>query len=64
MGVVSARLIKDWNGIKAGQTVQVLEPLYKSLQENGFFANPDLELAALKKKSKSSLVVPDANKEE
>lgn len=64
MGVVRAKLIKDYNGVKSGQYIQVLEPLYKTLKENGFFADPDPELEALKKKSPTNPVVSDVSEEE
>lgn len=64
MAVISARLIKDWNGVKAGQKVQLLEATYQSLKSNGFFADPDPELEELKKKLNPSQSVSDVSEEE
>jgi hypothetical protein len=58
MGVVRVKLIKEWEGIPAGNYVQVLDWKHRQMQETGFCADPDPELEALKKKSS---MIPDAS---
>ena len=61
MGIVSVRLLKDWEGVPAGTFIQVHEYKHKQLQEIGVCADPDEELAALKKKSKKNQDASDVN---
>lgn len=64
MGVIRAKLIKEYNGTPAGEYIQVLEQRYKEMIVTGHFAEEDQEVAEAKKKPKRKEVAQGAEPSE